>query len=329
MASDIDILAEQPLLSVVIPNFNHGKYLERCVAGHLVGRHRPLEIILVDDHSTDDSVAVASAICARHDLVRLLKRTERGGPNIAVCDGLAAAQGKYVSFAAADDSVEPDFASSAISTLEEHPQAALCFYDPSSFMDGTGQKIQVPLALSDGPAFFSPDAFEAILKRNYFTISSNTVVYRTDAIREIGGFRAELALYADWMANLVLAFRHGACYRPEAKAHFRISPGSYSGSKGRSAAREYDLLFKYLDVLKADYSDVRARFRNAGAIPEMRLRGGYWLAADRRGREMLTGRLFLRLVLREIWTHLRPLTPQKVRSAMRALSAARSVARRP
>lgn len=317
-------VGDTPLLSVVIPNFNHGAYLENCVEAHLAGDGCKREIILIDDCSTDDSLAIASAIVARHPNVRLIVREERGGPNAAVMTGLEEARGAYITMAAADDLVEPDFADGAIELLKRHPDAALCFHDPSSIYADTGRILSVPLALSPDPTYFSPDAFEAILKSNYFTISSNTVVYRRDPVLALGGFRPDLALYADWMTNLVLAFRHGACYRPGAKAHFRVASESYSHSGGRSAAWQRELLFKCLDALDQDYPDVRGRFRRAAVIPEMRLRDLGWLISDRRGRAMLTARLASRLAAREAWTRLRPLVPQGLRQAMRRLSAART-----
>jgi len=55
----------QPLVSVVIPNYNYGRALELCLRGALDQTYQPMEIILVDDCSTDDSVAVAEALGVR------------------------------------------------------------------------------------------------------------------------------------------------------------------------------------------------------------------------------------------------------------------------
>jgi len=307
-------------LSVIIPNFNHGQVLRRSVASQLTQTRVPTEILIVDDCSTDDSVAVAKAICRENTRVRLIQRITRGGPNVAIASGLEQSKGDFVYFASADDFVDSDFASSAIDTLEKYPKAAFCFFDPSAFYEETGRFINIPLALAPTPKYFEPADIEVLFTRNDFTISSNTVVYRRSAISTIGGFLPELEWQADWFANLVLAFRHGICYHPGALAHFVIDPKSY-GSKGvRSAKGQRRLLFTYLDALDGPFRDVASNFRTAGLLPEMRLRTLFWLLSEPRGRRFLTLRLAARLVRREVWTVLRPLTPIGVRRWMRRCS---------
>jgi hypothetical protein len=299
--------------------------LGRAVASHLAQTHDPVEIIIVDDCSTDGSVSVADAICREHPTVRLIQHTRRGGPNAGIATGLADATGEYVCFTAADDFVDPNFAASAIASLAAHPQAAFCFFDPSGFHEQTGRFERVPLALAGAPIFFGSDAFEALLARNSFTISSNTVLYRRDVIAAFGGFPVGLEWQADWFANLVLGLRHGVCYRPEAPAHFVINPKGYGASGVRSAEGQKRLLFACLDALETQFADVAPRFRAAGLLPEMRMRTLLWLLSDPRGRRFLTPRLAARLVAREAWRALRPLTPTGVRRWMRRSAGSRVV----
>ena len=281
----------------------------------------PAEIIIVDDCSTDNSVAVAEAICTDNPIVRLIKRQKRGGPNEAIVTGLQHSSGDYVNFAAADDFVGPEFAAGAIASLEQYPQSAFCFFDPSSFDEESGEFTRIPLALATKPVYFSPDALEAIFAKNYFTISSNTVIYRRSAIVSIGGFSPELEWQADWFTNLVLAFRHGVCYRPQAAAHFVVNPDSYGAAGVNSPIGQKRLLFACLDALEGSYSDVAAHFKAAGLVPEMRFRVLLWLLGDPRGRRFVTLLLAGRLVKREIWAAFRPLVPVSVRRWMRRNAA--------
>ncbi len=98
----------QPLVSVVVPVLNVAGLLPRCLDSLLAQTHRPLEIIVVDDGSTDDSGAVIDRYAARHPEVYPVHQRHRGlGParNVA----LALARGEYVAMVDADDWVEPGF----------------------------------------------------------------------------------------------------------------------------------------------------------------------------------------------------------------------------
>lgn len=304
-------------LSVIIPNYNHARELERAVTSHLGQSRPPLEIVLVDDASTDDSRAVIDRLVARHPQVRAVYRTERGGPNEAIRSGLALIQSDLVRFAAADDFVGPEFVAGALASLERHPEAAFCFTDPCRYDAAQDSYETVPLALAPAPAYLDPDRMFAALARNYFTISSNTVVFRRARIEEVGGFPPELEWQADWFMNLVLSFRHGVCYRPEAHAYFNERRDSY-GSRGvRSAAGQKRLLEACLAALEGPYADVRPAFRKAGVVPEMRLRTLVWLLGMARGRAYLTPKLAGRLILREGWALARPLAPTGTRRWLR------------
>jgi glycosyltransferase involved in cell wall biosynthesis len=304
-------------LSVIIPNFNHSALLGRAIASHLAQTHDSVEIIIVDDSSTDDSVAVAEKLCREHSTVRLIRRHQRGGPNAGIATGLAEAIGQYVCFSAADDFVDSAFAAKAIESLEAHPNAAFCFMDPSAFHERAERFERIPLALAREPVYFGPDALEDLLARNSFTISSNTVIYRRNIIAEFGGFPPHLEWQADWFTNMVLGLRYGACYRPEALAHFTVSHAGYGASGVRSAEGQKRLLFACLDALENRFPDVAPRFRRAALVPEMRMRTLFWLLSDSRGRRFLTPKLAALLIAREAWTAIRPLTPTRMRRWLR------------
>lgn len=300
-----------------MPNRNHGLYIGAALRAHLDQTAPPREILVVDDASTDDSVRLVSALIGTHPSIRLLRRFQSGGPNAAIDDGLAAAAGEFVCISASDDLVSQTFAELSVRALAEHPSAALVFSDPSELIGDSGRRRTIPLSLGDQPRYFDPASFEALMRSNYFTISANTVVYRRDRLLAIGGYRTDLAWQADWFANLVLAFRHGACYVPGALAHFRVVERSYSATGTGDRAGQRRLLYRVLDVLHEEYGDVAPRFRRAALIPEMRLRDLFWLMASPLHRGFVTLALCRRLIAREVWTHLRPLTPVAVRRYLR------------
>src|SRR5438046_2743358 len=95
-------VAGLPSYSVVIPNFNHGHYLEAALEAHLGQSAPPLEIIVVDDASSDGSVAIVERLAAQHSSLRLIRLARNGGVNAAINRGLGEARGTYVKISAAD-----------------------------------------------------------------------------------------------------------------------------------------------------------------------------------------------------------------------------------
>lgn len=98
-----------PGLSVVIPAHNDAAYLQACVASLCAGQTASMEIIVVDDGSSDATAQVAAACAAAEPRVRVLQQ-EHAGVSVARNAGLAAARGQYVAFVDADDEVEPGWA---------------------------------------------------------------------------------------------------------------------------------------------------------------------------------------------------------------------------
>ena len=107
-----------PLVSVIIPVWDVQKLLPRCLDSALAQTHRPLEIIVVDDGSTDGSLAVMQAYARAHSEVQVISQRHRSlGP--ARNAALSVAQGEFVAFMDADDWVEPDFISDTVQIAQD------------------------------------------------------------------------------------------------------------------------------------------------------------------------------------------------------------------
>src|ERR1700739_1241423 len=113
------------LLTVVIPHFNQRDFLPRAVASVLHGETGGIEIIIVDDGSTDDSEAMLAFLETLNPLITVIRcKTNQGAP-AALNKGLAAARSRYVTFLGADDLVLPNLYMPLLRALANHPAAAL------------------------------------------------------------------------------------------------------------------------------------------------------------------------------------------------------------
>ena len=107
-------------VSVVIPVRDGERYLSEAIESALGQDHRPLEVIVVDDGSTDRSAEIAGA----HAGIRLI-RTPNRGPSAARNTGLAAARGGVVAYLDADDILLPDSVAGRLRVLEEEPETGV------------------------------------------------------------------------------------------------------------------------------------------------------------------------------------------------------------
>ena len=124
-----------PGLSVILPNYNHGRYLPRALDALLSQDYPAKEIIVVDDCSTDGSRDIVERYAARFPSVRLLANARNFGVIATLSRGLNEARQQYVYFGAADDFVMPGFFSAAINMLQVHPRAGL-FCGEVNLVDG-------------------------------------------------------------------------------------------------------------------------------------------------------------------------------------------------
>src|SRR4051812_28273204 len=115
-----------PQISAIIPNFNHAKYLPRSVGSFLNQPLLPLEIIVIDDASTDNSLEVLKELAQQHPIIRIERNEKNMGVNASMNRAMGLAKGDYVLFTAADDELRPGVFQHATRMLRQYPQAGLC-----------------------------------------------------------------------------------------------------------------------------------------------------------------------------------------------------------
>lgn len=113
------------MVSVIIPAYNSGRTIEACLVSLAIQTPPPAEVLLVDDDSTDDTVAKARTVAARTDLpLQVLRNGARNisrGRNL----GLAAARGPVVAFVDSDATVEPGWTQALLDTFDADPEVAV------------------------------------------------------------------------------------------------------------------------------------------------------------------------------------------------------------
>ena len=111
---------ENPLISVIVPVYNiKREYLERCITSISNQTYRNLEILLVDDGSTDGSRAVCDEFAEKDSRIRVFHK-ENGGSSSARNVGIENATGEYLGFIDSDDFIEPDMYELLANAIQKH-----------------------------------------------------------------------------------------------------------------------------------------------------------------------------------------------------------------
>jgi len=286
-----------PTVSVIMPNYNHGRYLPDSLGAILNQSVRPLEVLVYDDGSTDDSVRIIREMAGKDPIVRLVADTHKAGPNANINRGLREAKGDFVYAAAADDYVLPGFFEKSMTLLAQNPSAKLCLVDLAEFHSVNGRVRYVRPRLGSHAGYVSRDEVANRMARQHVYMYGGMAVCSRAALLELGGFSPALKWYADWFCVLVLTFRHGACYIPEVLATMRMLPGSYSAVGRENHATQDELFRQIFDLLRSEpHADVEAPIAESGALCLLGSQILRVLLTDSRYRDILSVRLLMRLL---------------------------------
>jgi glycosyltransferase involved in cell wall biosynthesis len=128
------------LVSTVIPVFNRSAMLRQAVASVIAQTYRPIEIVIVDDGSTDDTIAVADALAIEHAGIIRVLHVPNGGPGAAREAGRLAARGDLIQYLDSDDLLAPRKFELQVGALEAQPDAGIA-YGLVRYRDETGNEI--------------------------------------------------------------------------------------------------------------------------------------------------------------------------------------------
>lgn len=244
-----------PLVSVIIPVYNAGEHLEECVSSVLGQTYGDLEVILVDDGSSDSSPAICDAFAGRDPRVRSF-HLENGGPGAARNYGIDVAGGGFLAFVDSDDWVEPVMYEKLVSLALESGADIVGCANLTERDDGTVFNNFDDLAsgMTEGRTW--------ILDILYQSEHAWGAVWNKLFRRELVGERRfpQSSHLEDYVLTVELfSLANGVYFCSEPLYHHRLRPGSLS-SKGF-----YEGKLKVLDVAEG----IRDYLAGTGADPEV------------------------------------------------------------
>ena len=224
-------------VSVIMPCHNGEKYLSQAVESILAQTFADWELLIVDDASTDGSVAIAEEYCAKESRIKLLHtECSTGKPATARNVGIEAAQGQYIAFLDCDDQWLPDKLAHQLPLFKwKDCGAVFSFYKK---MDGEGK---VRPAVVTSPAAVD---FDQLLDGN--CIGNLTGVYDTAKVGKVYQMEIHHEDYLMWLKVLQKGFI--ARNTGTVEAYYRESGTSVSDSKLKAMGWTWDIYRKELGL---------------------------------------------------------------------------------
>jgi glycosyltransferase involved in cell wall biosynthesis len=181
---------QSDLVSIVIPVHNRARMLGEAVASALAQTYRPLEILVIDDGSTDETALAIAHLVQKHPEVRGLRRPN-GGPGLARETGRVGSRGEFIQYLDSDDLLLPRKLETQVAALRRSPDCGIAYGRPL-YTDASG--LEIPCTWKDAHQVHST-IFPSFLIGRWW--DTPTPLYRA-AVCEAAGPWTDLRLEEDW-----------------------------------------------------------------------------------------------------------------------------------
>ncbi len=237
----------QPLVSIIIPSYNHEKYVEQAIMSVINQTYKNIELIIIDDGSKDKSPYLIKEIVNRTASPKIIFETQT---NMGLCKTLnkavRMANGEFISFLASDDMYLPNRIEECVNVLSNANANVCAVYSDGFIVDENGRKIskysdklRVPLC---------KNIYKELLLRDW--IAALSVLYKKSSLLECGLFDENIEV-EDYDMLLRLAQKFEFKYIPKCLFLYRRHGLNYSENTQKMLeqieviSRKYEELYSY------------------------------------------------------------------------------------
>ena len=241
-------MSEYPLVSVVIPSYNRAQYIAETIDSVLGQTHRNVEVIIIDDGSTDTTDEVVKPYLSQVKYIRQ-ENAERGASRN---HGLRVAMGEYISFLDSDDVWLPTKLEHDLKIFNRMPNVGLVCSNAVQ-IDASGKQLRLLT-----PRAYSGQVTDRLIENNFILMATHLV--KAEAVRELDGFREERELSGseDWELWVRLSTAVDFYHSNEVTAKIRTHDANTMGdADGMNRSMSYAL-----DIMESsDYLSTFQRSR--------------------------------------------------------------------
>lgn len=206
----------EPLVSVIIPCYNNGKYIEECVRSVLDQTYKNFEIIIINDASTDDSAEKIKKLQEENpQKIQVITNKKNLERSVSRNKGMAKSKGEFICILDGDDRWYPSKLATQVRAMQDDSKLAFCgtgrdFLDEDSRSETSNSHITR-----------SGEIFLHLLARRC-SILASSVMLRRSIVKEVGGFKKDLNLAEDYDYWVRASFLGRYKHIPEELVSYRI-----------------------------------------------------------------------------------------------------------
>lgn len=178
-----------PLVTVVIASYNHAPYIEQCILSVVQQTYPHIELLVVDDGSTDDSVARIEQLQREHGFE--LRVQQNKGLTHTLNEAIARAKGSLIAPFGSDDIMVPERIAKQVAYMQDKPEVGICAGN-IELIDSDGQLFPEPRQRRD-IAFRRLDFDDVFMERKPYP-PAPTLLFRREALEQVGGFDPQIRL---------------------------------------------------------------------------------------------------------------------------------------
>lgn len=228
-----DVSAASPLVSIIVPSYNQGRFIRRTLESILSQDYRPLEIIVIDGASTDETVSILQAFSS-HPELHWVSEPDKGVVE-AVNKGFARARGSIGGIQSSDDFYLPGAIRAGVEALLAEPALAFAFGDVAK-VDAEGREL--------ARTALAPWSLEGVLLMETW-IPQPSTFFRMELAKSLGGWRELVPYSADTDLWLRMALQQSAKKIDRLLAQ-RSMHEAQRDTQGAKIARDYGLMIDSL-----------------------------------------------------------------------------------
>jgi glycosyltransferase involved in cell wall biosynthesis len=263
-----------PKIDIVVPCYNYGCFLEACVRSVLDQSIKDLRVLIIDDASVDDSLAVATRLAETDARVTVISHLQNWGHIRTYNQGIAWAKADYFLLLSADDLVAPGAFERAAEIMDANPDIVLTH--------GIGliwqQSAPFPrINVKQTYTWTREDPIQKMCAHGANIVSTPTAIVRTSAQASIGGYRPSLPHSGDMEMWLRFAAHGGAAFIDAVQAVYRKHSTAMSNPFFAEKLPDYEERKRAFDCFFQDHEDALPNFRVLRALAyAMMAKKAYW-----------------------------------------------------
>lgn len=259
-------------ISAILPNYNDSLLLPKAIES-LLNQTDPLtEIIIIDDGSTDNSLAIIEQFKNQHTNIRVIQHEHNQGVCAALNHGIEQATGDYIILCAADDWYQDNIVALAKQVIRQHPRVGLICGDALVTRFDMQNAFKRTLPYSKKNTWITPDEFQQLARSGYVGFNGGGgMLIKRQAVLEAGLLYPELRWHCDWLLYFAVAMQHGIYYIDQIFVHINMRKTSYSEGKHNRKVQQ-QVMIDTINVLYQRHPELWGPFKEGALLPNYSIR---------------------------------------------------------